>query len=313
MLPLEPVKRPQMGFLYVPPFRIQGISIAGEETVVQVPELDLAFDIGLCPKAVLPSKHVAITHGHMDHVAGIAYYFSQRPFQGMDPGTAICPKPLEQPIRNLMTAWIDIEKQQTKYNLIGVEPEQEVEIKNNHYLRAFPTVHTVPSLGYTVLEKRTKLKEEYVGLPQDQLVELKKTGKDITHTFMIPLVCFTGDTAFGNHLLRDDILNCKVIVTECTFMEPTHRKRAGIGKHLHLDHIIELLEASKAEAIILTHLSRRTNILEVRKTLDKAVPAKHRERLLVLMDSRDNRARYERQLAQAGVTAGNAASPAASS
>src|SRR5690606_8497462 len=83
MIPREPPRRPQLGFLYAPPYRIQGISIAGEETVVHIPELDLCFDIGLAPRAVLPSKYVALSHGHMDHVAGIAYYFSQRNFQGM--------------------------------------------------------------------------------------------------------------------------------------------------------------------------------------------------------------------------------------
>src|SRR6185369_3322405 len=87
--PREPVREPLPGFLVVPPFRVQGVSIAGEETVVQVPELDVCFDIGRCPRLALSSNFVALTHGHMDHAAGIAYYFSQRNFQGMGEGTII--------------------------------------------------------------------------------------------------------------------------------------------------------------------------------------------------------------------------------
>jgi hypothetical protein len=48
---------------------------------VQVPELDVCFDIGLCPRIALTSPYVAISHCHMDHVAGLPYYFSQRMFQ----------------------------------------------------------------------------------------------------------------------------------------------------------------------------------------------------------------------------------------
>ena len=303
MLPKEPPRRPQLGFLYVPPFRVQGLSIAGEESCVHLPEFDVAFDIGLCPRAALPSKYVALTHGHMDHAAALSYYFSQRVFQGMGTGTVLCPKPLAMPIHRLMEAWVDIENQRTPYHLIAMEPDQEQEVKNNHYLRAFETVHTVPSLGYTLLERRNKLQEQYVGLPQEKLVELKKQGTEISQTLMIPLVCYTGDTAWGPHFDRDDVLNAKVLITECTFMERGHRKRAGVGKHLHLEHILDLLERSTAEAVVLTHLSRRTHIGQVRRALEEAIPDEHRHRVLVLMDNRLNRERYERQTAEAEASA----------
>jgi ribonuclease Z len=299
MLPKEPPRRPQLGFLYLPPFRVEGISIAGEESCVHLPEFDLAFDIGLCPRAALSSKYVALTHGHMDHAAALSYYFSQKNFQGMGAGTVICPKPLAMPIHRLMEAWVEIEQQRTPYHVVALEPDEEQEIKNNHYLRAFETIHTVPSLGYTLLEQRSKLKEEYAGLPQEKLVELKKQGREIAQTLKIPLICYTGDTAWGPHFDRDDVLNAKVLITECTFMEPGHRKRAGIGKHLHLDHILDLLERSTAEAIVLTHLSRRTHIGQVRRTIQQYVPAEQQDRLFVLMDSRANRERYERQTAEA--------------
>ena len=299
MIPNPPPRSPQLGFLFHPPFRIQGVSIAGEETFVQVPELGVCFDIGRAPRASLSSDFVALSHGHMDHSAGLAYYFSQRHFQGVGIGTVICHPRLEKPIHTVMNAWIDLESQRTPYKVVPLEPDQEFNIKNNVVLRAFATRHTVPSLGYVAIEKRSKLKPEYVGLPQPKLVELKKQGIDITQINDIPLVCFTGDTMWGDHFDREDVLSAKIMITECTFLDPGHRDRADVGKHLHLDHINELLEKSKAEAVVLTHLSRRTHIAEARKMIEQAVPKRHHDRLHILMDNRTNRQRYEQQLAEA--------------
>ena len=300
MLPKEPARRPQLGFLYLPPFRVQGLSIAGEESVVHVPELDLAFDIGLCPKAVLPAAFVALTHGHMDHVAGLGYYLSQRPFQGMGPGTVLCPPELEGPLHGLMEAWSKVERQRVPYELIALGHGETHPIKNNHLLRAFKTDHTVPSVGYTVLERRTRLKAEYQGLEQPELVKLKKSGQEIVDTFLIPLVTYTGDTAYGEHLLSDEVLRSKILITECTFTEASHKRRANVGKHLHLDDIVKLLDRGENEAVVLTHLSRRSNMPQVRRALDRTIPPEHRDRVFVLMDGRTNRERYERQVAEAG-------------
>ncbi len=298
MIPREPPRRPQLGFLYLPPYRVQGLSVAGEETVVQIPELDVCFDIGLCPRPALASPYVALTHGHMDHSAGLAYYYSQRHFQGMGVGTVVCHPDLEAPIHNIMNAWVDLEGQRTPFQLMPLAPDGELEIKNNIYLRAFATLHTPSSLGYVVLERRSKLKPELVGQPQEKIVELKKKGQEITQTREIPLVCFTGDTMWGPHFDRSDVQNAKILITECTFLEPDHRDRAGVGRHLHLDDVIRLLELSTADAVVLTHMSRRTNLSEMRQQIERQIPADQRDRVHVLMDRRANRARYDRQTHQ---------------
>src|SRR4051812_48413589 len=66
MLPKPPPRETPPGFLYLPPFRIYGVSIAGEATCIQVPELDVCFDMGQCLRPSLAAKFVAISHGHMD-------------------------------------------------------------------------------------------------------------------------------------------------------------------------------------------------------------------------------------------------------
>ena len=140
MLPKPPPRVGQVGFLYLPPYRIQGVSVAGEQTVVQLPELDVAFDIGLCPRIALSSPYVAISHGHMDHVAGLPYYFSQRMFQKMGVCKCICHPELALAINTMMQSWVELEKQNTKFEVIPLEPNAEFEIKRNIHIRAIEMV-----------------------------------------------------------------------------------------------------------------------------------------------------------------------------
>jgi len=308
-VPNEPQRRPSYGFLYLPPYRVQGYSIAGEETFVQIPELDVCFDVGRAPRLSLTSNHIALTHGHMDHCAGLAYYYSQRSFQGMGTGTVLCHPLMVEPINKMMTAWIDIERQKTPYKVVAMEPEQEFELKNHIFLRAFKTDHTDESLGYTVVEKRSKLKDEYAQYPQEKLVELKKAGEEITYIREIPLIAYMGDTGPGLHFYRDDVANARILITECTFLEHDHRSRARAGKHLHLSDIVKILERVNAQNVILTHLSRRTHLGQARKQIDALVPADWRDRVHILMDYRANRERYKQQVAESEGAASGAAQP----
>lgn len=298
MLPKQPPRQGQVGFLYCPPYRVQGISVAGEQTCVHVPELDLAFDIGLCPRVALTSTHVAISHGHMDHVAGLPYYFSQRIFQGMTPGTCVCHAAIEPAVRKMMAGWVDLEQQQTKFNVIGLEPDGQIEIKNNIFLRGLEMYHTVPAMGYAVVESRSKLKEEYVGLPQEALRELKQRGTEITHQLEIPLIAYTGDTQLGPSLFREEFTKANVVIAECTFIDTDHRERAGVGKHLHIGDIAQLLAMWEAEHVILVHLSRRSHIGMARQALDDML-GDEAYRVHLLMDHRSGKARYERQTIEA--------------
>ncbi|MHC4218415.1 MAG: MBL fold metallo-hydrolase, partial [Planctomycetota bacterium] len=148
--------------MYVPPYRIQGISVAGEQTVVQIPELDVSFDIGMCPRIALSSAYVALSHGHMDHVGGLPYYFSQRMFQKMGIGKCVCHPDLAEPIDNMMRSWVDLEGQKTPFEIIPLAAGEQIEVKNNIYLRAIDVSHANGSLAFGIVERRSKLRDEYL-------------------------------------------------------------------------------------------------------------------------------------------------------
>ncbi|MBL8764611.1 MAG: hypothetical protein JNM07_10120 [Phycisphaerae bacterium] len=304
MLPKPPPREASLGFLYIPPFRVFGTTIAGEASSIMVPELDVTFDMGACPRPMLASKIVALSHGHMDHVGGLAYYCSQRHFQGMGAGTIVCDERIAPAIHKMMAGYVDLEQQHTPYSVVPLKADQPFEVKSNVFLRGFAMEHTVPTFGYCMYERRTKLKPELTGLPQEKLVELKSRGQDITNTHEIPLLSYLMDTAPGAHLIRPDVLASPIVIAECTFFEPEHKERAKVGKHLHLDDVSEWLGVLQCQKLVLTHLSRRTNIAYARQRLRETVDPRHLGRVEILMDHRANKLAYERQLLAAGGVGG---------
>src|SRR5436853_532678 len=64
-----------------------------------------------------------------------------------------------------------------------------------HVITVFATTHTSPSVGYLVWERRRKLKEEYQGLPNDRIRDLRLSGTEVTREVRTPLIGYTGDTS----------------------------------------------------------------------------------------------------------------------
>ncbi len=265
-------------------FHVVGYSVAGEETVVQVPEMNVCFDIGRCPYFALTSDLVCITHSHMDHLAGVGYYLSQRHFQGMKPGTIFLPREIDRPVDTLLRCWRDVERQGTPFKLVPMSPGQLVEVRRDFGIRAFATHHGGASLGYAVISIREKLKPEYADKTGPELAAMRKAGVEIQYRVEVPLVAFLGDTAPGTVFDQADVQRAQVLVTEVTFFEPAHKLKAKAGKHLHLDHFVEVLPKLQNEHIVISHVSRRTGVRKARRLLARRVGEEQMRRVHFLMD-----------------------------
>jgi ribonuclease Z len=270
-------------------FEIIGYSVAGEETVVAMPQLDVCFDIGKAPDQVISINHILLTHGHMDHAAGIAYYLSHRNFCGQSAGTILAPQNLIGPIRQILNAWGKLDGNQVPANLVGVKAGDEYQLKPNLFARVFPTKHSRGSVGYSVIEKRKKLKPEYTKLNSPQIVELKKQGIEIDYPLEIPIVTYLGDTQYVDFSQLNYIAESKILIAECTFYIEEHSERAQAGKHIHINEFAELLEKMNNEHILITHTTQRTAMRDIRNILKQSLREQDYKKAILLMDKKFRR------------------------
>jgi len=266
---------------------LYGYSVAGEETVIAIPQLDVCFDIGKAPDQVIPISHVLLTHGHMDHAAGIAYYLSHRKFCGQSEGTLLTPPSTVEPLKQILDGWGRLDGSRILVKLVPVRPGDEYRIKPNLIARVFPTKHTRDAVGFCLIETRKKLKPEYTDLTGPQLVVLKKQGIAIDNPVEIPLVSYLGDTQYVDFAQLDYVAHSKILIAECTFFADEHTERADAGRHMHIDEFAPLLERMHNQHIIITHLSLRTGIGEAKKMLRNCLSEATYKKINILMDRKN--------------------------
>ncbi len=275
-----------LAYIKIDEQEVVGYSIAGEETVVAMPQLDVCFDIGKAPNQIISINHVLLTHGHMDHAAGIAYYLSHRNFCGQSAGTILAPENLLPAIRRIVDAWGQLDGNKIPANLVGVKAGDEYQIKPNLFARVFPTKHTKGSVGYTVIEKRKKIKPEYAKLKGPQIVELKKQGIEIDYPLELPIVTYLGDTQYVDFSQLKYVVESKILIAECPLYMDEHAESAEAGRHMHISECAELMEKLRNEHIVITHTTQRTPMSEIRRVLKESLSSEKYDKLTLLMDTR---------------------------
>jgi ribonuclease Z len=191
----------------------------------------------------------------------------------MEPPTIYVPMENLEDVKRLMQIWMRLDRGRQVAFVEGVEAGDEIDLSREHVVTVFDTVHTVPSRGYLVWERRKKLKDEYVGLPNGKIRDLRLGGVEVSRETRIPLVCYTGDTTPEGLDNNPDAYLAKVLISEISFIRPNH-KREKIHKfgHMHLDDYLERSDRFQNELIIAGHFSTRYHANEVHKYLAKKLP-----------------------------------------
>ncbi|KAL3528338.1 hypothetical protein ACH5RR_007660 [Cinchona calisaya] len=279
-------KKQEKKGLEIEGYQIEGKSIAGHETCVIIPSLNLAFDIGKCPQRAISQQFLFISHGHMDHIGGLPMYVATRGLYRMAPPIVIVPKIIKGNVERIFEAHREMDQSELNHTLIGLDVGEEVYLRKDLKVRAFKTYHAIPSQGYIVYSVKQKLKQEYIGLPPDEIKKLKLSGVEITYTTTTPEVAFTGDTTSDFIVDNDNIdaLRAKILIMESTYVENTMTADdARDYGHTHLSEIISHADRFENKAILLIHFSARYQ-LDVITQAVSAIPPPLAGRIFALTD-----------------------------
>jgi len=249
---------------------IEGYSRAAVQSYWRIGELRLGFDMGGSPWNFMGTQTFFISHAHLDHMAALPAYVARRRMMKMDPPTVYVPEEVVENVQRMLHAWQRLDRGRMVVDLRGARAGEEIELSREHVVIPFATQHTVPSLGYAVLERRRKLKPEYTSLSGNEIRDLRHSGVDVTAEVRHPLVVYCGDTAPSGLDQLPEIYEAQVLITELTFFRPEHRKEK-IHKfgHTHLDDILERAAKFKNELIIFGHFSTRYFDSQIRKAVEK--------------------------------------------
>lgn len=279
-------KKKKEGGLDIEGYRIEGLSIGGQETCVIFPSLKLAFDIGRCPQRAIAQDFLFISHAHMDHIGGLPMYVATRGLFSMKPPTIFVPKSIQENVQKLLDVHRAMDQSELKLTLIALDVGEEYNLRKDLKVKAFKTYHVIPSQGYVIYSVKQKLKPEYVGRPGNELKDLRLSGVEITNTITSPEIAFTGDTMadFIVDPANVDVLRAKILVMECTFLENSiaveHAREYG---HTHLAEVVKYAEMFQNKAILLIHFSARYQVDEIEAALSK-LPASFANRVFALTE-----------------------------
>jgi ribonuclease Z len=261
---------------------IEGWSRAAVQSCWRIPELKIGFDLGAQPWDFMGTGSWFISHPHLDHIAALPVYVARRRMMKMEPPTIYLPAECLEDVRRLLQVMQRLDRGRQICELVGLVPGQEIELSREHVAVAWPTTHTVPSLGLLIYERRQKLREEYHGLSNAQIRDLRLGGTPVTREMRTPLVAYTGDTSPAGLDACPEAFRAKVLITELSFIRANHR-RDKIHKfgHMHLDDFLERQELFQNELIVAGHFSTRYHNNEIRRILEAKLPDRLKERMRV--------------------------------
>ncbi len=268
MLKNVPVKTYQHGGL-----TIEGYSRAAVQTYWRIPELKLGFDLGAHPWDFMGTPTWFLSHCHLDHIAALPLYVARRRLMKMEPPRIFLPEYSVEPIRRMLDTFERLDRGKLPCDLLPVAAGEEYELSRELVAKALKTKHTLPSVGYVIFERRRKLKPEYHELTGEEIRDLKASGVEIVDEHRLPLIGYTGDTSPEGLDENPIFFECRILITELTFVAPDHRKNL-IHKngHMHLDDLVKRKDKFKNEIVVAGHLSTRYNRNEANFLVRQALP-----------------------------------------
>lgn len=264
-------------------FTIDAVSVGGLRTCIQLPGLDLAFDMGTCSPRAVSRSTVLFTHAHIDHMGAVVQHCATRSLVGMKPPHYVIPPDNAEAFDDLLAVWRRLDRSELPCHVHPIGPGGEIPLKRGLIARPVQAIHRVAAQGYVIYRRKQKLKAVWHGRDHNEIREARMRGEEITHTVETPEVAFTGDSRIEILDLNPEMLRTRLLIMEVTFLDEkvSVEKCRRLG-HIHLDEVIERADRFENEAILFTHLSARHGADHAQDILNRRLPPRLAERVTLL-------------------------------
>lgn len=258
-------------------FKITGRSVAGIETVYSIPQWNVTFDTGRAPHFAFSNDFLALTHWHLDHSGGLAFYLGLRCLNALKPLKIVVPPETVDETTEYLDQLKKVTKSRITYEII---PAGDIALKKNLKLKSVPSFHCVPSNGYLVVEERHHLKSEFKNWGQVEIVKAKEQGVTVTEKTESVLFACSGDTCC--EFFETEASHAKVLLMECSFFanDSDYAKVRHYG-HTHIKDWVQYAEKIQSDVVVMTHTSQRFSKQEIEKECLKLLPKSLTDRLIV--------------------------------
>jgi ribonuclease BN (tRNA processing enzyme) len=242
-------------------YKLRGFSRGSLRTGFILYPHKIFLDAGV-PSQIKPNM-ILITHSHQDHIDSLYTHLIDN--KKIDVIANINLIPFLQMYLDASKSLNCMEKKKfTNWNPKPIIKQLKVIVNSTKInIEAISLDHEVECYGYGISEIRTKLKEEYIGKKQEELNILAKTN-ELSNEYLYPILFFCGDMGYTS--LNDLPYNkYSLFVIECSFLNDEHIKEAEEKQHLHIKHLLPIVEKYININFIFIHFSCRYNKSEIKE------------------------------------------------
>jgi ribonuclease Z len=264
-------------------FSLSGISVGGVYTTIRIAELNAVFDIGLAPRSFVGADYLFLSHGHADHLGSLAAHIGICGLSRLPAPEIFLPAELADDVAEALAALGRGQRRPLEVCYRSMQPGQERRLNADLWVRAYRTIHSVPSLAYLLFRRVNKLRPEFLELSPQELKQKREAGANLFWQDERPEVSYVTDSLIDVLDESPELTRSKCLILECTFLDERKPKEEARAKfHVHLDEILERAASFQCESLVLMHFSQTYSPSEVRRIILERSPPELFEKIRIL-------------------------------
>lgn len=259
-------------------FQIIGRCVSGVESILAIPQFNLCLDAGRAPDFAFSQDYLALTHWHLDHAGGLAFYLGLRHLNSLGVLKIIMPEEKIEEAGEYLSILKTLSESELKYEIVAAKGT--IKLKNRIALKAIPVFHPIASCGYMIEMKKHHLKDEFRGKPEQAIIEAKKAGVQVDQEVIEATLTFSGDTKA--EFFETEAIRAKYLIMECSFFgDGSNYEKIRAYGHTHIIDWQRYADRIECEKVIMIHTSQRYSKKDIEVSCRRYLPKELIERLIV--------------------------------